>query len=1255
MLNKRNIFISGIFLLLIILVSVSAGAFTILEWHMPYVELVGKGANVDEELRERVASGTIWVGDTVTLMPWGEYGYIEKEMGWNADGSLRAAYIEHEYDAPLRSPFTLTINKRERLVEDWGPWEPYKYYQVPQDIGFDSVSRYTFKEQGEYQAFAELPSGASPFRLGTRSTPIIRVLDPKYNRMGKTVISSIDIKSPKIMYDSSDINRLTECNKMYVFQAFVEKERIVSEIPYHRESYTTGKPQLFKKTVWTLYRLADDKSRTFIREHSGESFGVLPKTYGDGEYILEAKIPDSDQGKGIQNFRVSADVRFFRIRDCGQGSYIPKAPQKGKTETEPEDTEVSSSESLKAPQLQQNNLVPGKVILNPEDFIKKPGEKPGKVPVKNGNCPFLEQQIIHRRNQLQIPCSSPLNIMTSLINAPKEYYNTSQEMINIYSEELTEIKKRQDKLKSIVDRWNLFVKEAAEANAIIPPGVLAKIKRTGSYGGPAIIGDGLPLTAFEFDPKKIAKIAELEKTRREIGDAWAKERNMIKNNIDKYKNKIKEKNQQLESIHKSLGEMQIAHRKRKEDLSDMFYSGKYEHCLGFAGESRHEDIYGPDGNIIFNLDRGHLGLPGMNIDLPPVPELKLPEPKIPPAPPLIRLKMNGIEHTKRARDLIESLYEAKRLENYAQGGTFWLWLGNKLDIVNKTLGTDILYKNIFLTNEEGISGVLTGLDKSADDYIERYKKVGKFTMKSLSGLKYFLTEMPLDQAMEAMNESPYAVLEGTADDVVNLYKGWQAYEDFKPADEMFAEFADSPQENNQAIFSALDKMKKLDDYQKAWESGETLALDAIMSLTGAYLGKTGKATDSLQEFRSALRMKNFQRFKDAGDSICKSTKLKTWLNFLEEGKKKGLYGTGEKVDDILDKAKDLDKTRDKIDDAAGNIKNAQKTLDRLEDDAADLANKPLVTPPKEPLAPIEPKKVIDLGDGKKLNLGDEMGKGQLGDVFIDADNPDQVVKVFNPKEGFLGNKDPLDTAKAALEREKKGAKILEDLGLEHKKILADGKLTNDMPYLKKELLSEKNGEFIGDSLLKKQGNKLSDGQQKAVMQYVNDLNQKGYVAGDFKPDNVYFKKLHGEDRWQLGVLDTDFIDKPLHPEHGCQQIQFWQMHDKGMFGEAARAEVGGGSHGTWADLLDKDWQKAMESGKLDDLLKGDVKNAIKNNPAAFMNEKDVKTYNKALSKIEESQDEILDYSRKYNQKTDNLFDELYNVGSEDGFTRFRSG
>ncbi len=214
-----------------------------------------------------------------------------------------------------------------------------------------------------------------------------------------------------------------------------------------------------------------------------------------------------------------------------------------------------------------------------------------------------------------------------------------------------------------------------------------------------------------------------------------------------------------------------------------------------------------------------------------------------------------------------------------------------------------------------------------------------------------------------------------------------------------------------------------------------------------------------------------------------------------------------------------------------NLSSIKEELNRASE---EFVNK-LVKESKPAPKPVKAEKYLDTAEGgKKLAAGKELGRGTQGVVYINAERPDQIIKVSREKGKY---------AFSSMQQEAEVSNLLKKYGIEHTEVTEVGRLKDGSAYSIQRKLGK--NEIEGLELYKKQGNRLTKEQQVALMELIQKMNKNNIVWGDFKLSNVYFKRLDNG-RWVAGVLDKGGIKqidgayKVVKVRINGQEMYMWQ-------------------------------------------------------------------------------------------------------------------
>jgi hypothetical protein len=226
----------------------------------------------------------------------------------------------------------------------------------------------------------------------------------------------------------------------------------------------------------------------------------------------------------------------------------------------------------------------------------------------------------------------------------KDNYESAKEARTELTSKIKSLTKGLDQIKKEYDK---LYTEAAK-NGLLLRKDLAKI----AYGGGAKKGVGIfgiPLSAYTFNPVEIAAINKIAQKEKELTLKWDKERDHV---IETTKKLIDEFNKEIAIQKRKLINQWKTISRLKEDLVEMFMSGKFEHCLGK-----------PDEDRIEKLPTIKPWLPPLKKMLPayrPFPELPDPPTGI-AALPRIPMKMDGRFALKQYISLLKNQMETESI------------------------------------------------------------------------------------------------------------------------------------------------------------------------------------------------------------------------------------------------------------------------------------------------------------------------------------------------------------------------------------------------------------------------------------------------------------------------------------------------------------------------------------------------------------------------------------------------------------------
>lgn len=1060
--------------------------------------------------------GEVKVGQSFEYGPWANYGTVEKTMMWDVNGYAIGGYTKTTREK------VKVIDKHKQVIEKWDPELGVWNKISERDTTTGSAS---FSQQGYYRITVALYHTA--FRLGPQYGTV-RVIDPAYNRKGSEIYYEIMAKlpppysglgmtisgrgKPQKQFSQSEGFR-PDCGS-YSIGAQARKGIVEFEDNASRMMKSQSSPEDYKYASWIL---RDKGGSMLYKSDERESFFFDANYWGDGEFILETHLAKIHQGQGVQNMPVQPAVTYITVHDCGKGRFTPPADEKKTFEgdVEKKTIDVPDIDPNKFVKLDGNNMkqVPGVPLFDVVNH-ELPKDTPD-VPVElSRDCNILQRQISHRTRQLQIPCDEPVLLMEQLIKTPKRYDDMEKDMAKEWDAALTKIQAFRSPFTKPAEEYAKLIIEAYREGLVVSAEDMKKYRPTDKFGNPSIIGHGIPQGFFVFDKKKIDIANRLRQEQKRIYEEWASLRREAEKRLLELKKEIDATNKRLEDYHRALMEIRADLNKIQTKLSDMYNSGKYEHCLGFGGTRTSDDyaIQTMDGKKEFGAQ---WGLPGMNIRLPEpkkrsleVSTLSVPKPLHEIQP--LKIKGDGIKQVEMDRKLMESLAEAKRLQYEAEYGSWSNWVGSKLmwlgELANDVATyvppfTAMSYATSFINNLKSGMTMDQAMNAAYKDSFgamaEGYGKLGQWSYDFLFSKSYSEKKETIASGVIFAVELVPKIFEGLGNDVAKYI---QANNDIlkeieRDMDELnnLHKYGDSPEANTQRL--AIYK-RQLDNWQKMEEAGnamDNLILTAATSNTALQIAKYAGAEvnvvlNGLKEFLKDSMV----QAKNIGFAVGQSATLSSRAAYLDDMVRAGNIVSGS-ADDAVRLARETSRSAaGQLDDALrAQMESAKKLADKL--DEVIEKNQARIRE-LDPPSRWEPIKNVEINKDTLANK-QVLGQGAAGRVIDLGDN--KVAKVFVKHDEAL--------AAAAMQDELKGLKILREADIPHVKCEGAGHVVEDfLGEVKKQPVLVKQKFTQAQKTLDEIANtrKLTRLEQIEALQFYDDAAKKGIVFGDPNPGNL---------------------------------------------------------------------------------------------------------------------------------------------------------
>ncbi|HNQ63876.1 MAG TPA: hypothetical protein PKH70_07885 [Syntrophorhabdaceae bacterium] len=731
----------------------------------------------------------------------------------------------------------------------------------------------------------------------------------------------------------------------------------------------------------------------------------------------------------------------------------------------------------------------------------------------------LLSKILHMEALLTRPCSKVVELMNGLIANGRDYQTIEEERASLYSEWT----------RAYVNYVSGFIVAQDESGTAIPGEFIRRfleLKKMAEEGGVLAEGPRPDMALIDLahnnsaskyfyfvepgssEANKMRELRyKLEEEYEKLVNDWNKARDDFyiqfedKGEMKNYADGFEEKTKRGRECKLKYGEL-------SSELREIAWSGNYEHCLGEIKDAPHSviidgpaqgigDIFGP--LYTKGATKTPDSLPGMGYKLAAQKMYKpITKPEIGDFPLALHLKFNGTDYFQLERDLLEIKIKAEEDETRILGSV----LGKICTIGLVAAG----YPQVLFLDSD---------------------KLGEFAFKTL----YKVTESlaaPV-QLVKYVATHPVDSVTGAANFLIGLPK---AIGDIKPF-ELEKKAGDFLWGNTAKLFVAAGEIAQ-DLNPITWnrfdpKPGETLEQE--IDRLKAKLDSTTKVKEGM-EVASTITAIVVESLIDKG--ITKGLgKLDDVAAALKQEKK--LQGLLSKVDNLAD-AKNI---ANKVDDLAGAKKIANKIDDVVPDNKKVLENLlkeqsenskkfgEILTGEKQltkgATLPDDVGKKIGAVDAKgqsiQLRTGDQLGKGGVNTVFVNADDSNLVIRKTNQPmtREALETIDAHDKfARNVLEKEVGGSSIrVAKMEGEFYEQTAEGIVR----YQKVEKVSDTALDQVA-----KQGGSMTKGQQLALEQAHRDLNNSGYVWMDNTASNYSFEKLPGgDDRWRVVVIDPDGI------------------------------------------------------------------------------------------------------------------------------------
>lgn len=1079
-----------------------------------------------------IPAGTLKTGQMFDVGPWGDYGLIEKPMMWDMAGYISGGYTKTTRTRQRLSDYRLWV---EKFDVEFGTWNT-----VSQSQG--GTGQFSFSDEGYYRIVV-VPNNT--VFVSKPMYGVVTVTDPKHDRAGSLIYFEVMGQGPanttggftvdgagKPQRDSGGVFR-PDCGERHEVSALAKQGRVQWESSGNRMIQDATPWQAYRRATWILRDTATGKILDRLEKTTNEfgSYVFNANHWRDGNYLLEIHLAREHQASGINQLPVPPSQYYIHVYNCGQGQrpgnvVDTKTPAGGPTKAD----EVAYEPPPFA-QLDADNVLQHPVMAIPPLLIPGAPNDTPNPPVKlSDDCPDLQKQIIHRNKQLQIPCDPPLLLMEQMLAAPKR----QQAMLKDYAREwdaaLKALQEARQPFATLAERYQRLVVAAYQNGLVVSAADQAKYRPMNADGSPAVIGNGLPVGFFVFEPEKIALATKLREEQKAIYEAWAGARLEAGRKLAERKAAVEKANQRFADYDQALREMQTDLAKMQGKLVDLYFSGLYEHCLGSGGIRTSGDYQVRDaqGKVQNNPA---LGLPGMGLQLPEPAKKKLGAEVLDIPKPLheilpLKLKQDGAKQLASDRKLMQSLADAAYLQYYAENGTWLNWVGSRLEWLSDTSSNLVGTATGTKYMSQLLSDIASGksVDQALNDANGQFRKDFGWVGDAAQAVHDGIFVRPATEVSKQIGDTLWnvtgAVLTSPSDALADyLHMRRDVLPELEATmDELnrLAGLGDDPRVETQRLALLQRQLQLWKGMEKGVDGMDNLILTVATSATvlkgvSAAAAEIEQATAKLSQFLAEGRLAAQQ----AGNALKNQAVLEATLKHLDEVGDGALAGNS-----ALDAARTTTQAGQKMEDILRAQQSLAKEANGLLDDAARKVQDQIArTDPPKNWAPMKERIEVPPEQYANATL---LGSGTAGKVMDLGDG--KVIKTFGG-----------DMAEQKLQHEIQGLQTLRDADIPH--IKAEGvAVTRETPLIPgldegrevKGIVKEKftSAQQTMEKVIEQQGGKMTRQQQIEALEYYNQAAKKGVVFADPNAGNLVREVMpDGNVRYLAteggGVLKTD--------------------------------------------------------------------------------------------------------------------------------------
>lgn len=595
---------------------------------------------------------------------------------------------------------------------------------------------------------------------------------------------------------------------------------------------------------------------------------------------------------------------------------------------------------------------------------------------------------------------------------------------------------------------------------------------------------------------------------------------------------VEQLNGEFDFYNEQLRDIADGYTKGAVALGDLARTNRFEHCVGKIVEQVAQSVV--VGQLQPFFQPGPIGsvdaLPGMGYNLAFRPETKPFEfVSIPEDFPYV-LNFKNSFRGSRELALVEMIGAIEAQRAARRDSAFY---SDLLGLKNTIVGD--IERALFATVGEGAIKVFTGIADMAQALTDPqfYKDMDRLAGRLILDQEF--SGQLADAALQGLQDRYVALRDALSNDInmsLDREKG----------------------ESDEAYF---ERLRQITDIEAKIELVTDTASDVVAIVfevaTGEAFAAAGKF--GVKSLKGAL-VGGRQVLRQAGsklDDVARKLAQKVDGGVPDKATKKLIDDIDfqqRKLDDLADKNNVLERRAQNVEERFGDLSNDPNKKPKFDPNPTDKNGDPL---------PDAELKLKDK-DGNDVEIKDLklLAEGGSSRAFLDPDNPDIIIRETSLDEFATKKNNP-----AAAHSDEIGRNIIEELKRDGK--LPDArmvrrdsveKFASGEEFSSQQIIVERVERLPGTAadIIEKQGSVLTKGQKAARDNFMNALNDGGFVWPDNTTKNFSFLNKGG-DNWELVVLDPGGIVPATDPTAAKKAQKFLDGLTDGSFSAEEAVQV----------------------------------------------------------------------------------------------------